>query len=94
MNIKQFAKAGKISSSVRCTKRCNAVDIGFLTIDGREDKTQLNVEHSILTRKGLDELDKLFDYMVEELEANASEIYYINIVAAADTMEELEAMGF
>ena len=63
MNIKQFAKAGKISSSVKNVKRCNAVDIGFLTIDGREDETQLDVEHSILTKKGLDELDELFAYM-------------------------------
>lgn len=91
MNIKQFAKAGKISSSVKNVKRCNAVDIGFLTIDGREDETQLDVEHSILTKKGLDEL---FAYMAEELEADESGIYYINIVAAADTMEGLEAMGF
>ena len=32
--------------------------------------------------------------MAEELEADESGIYYINIVAAADTMEKLEAMGF
>ena len=67
MTIKQYAKTGRISSSVDRTKRCNCVNVGFITIDGREDETQFNTEHSILTRSGLNELDELFSSMVDDL---------------------------
>lgn len=94
MDVRTFIKSGKMETSVPCIKQCSCVNIGYYTKSGREDETQLDVSQNLLGRAGVEELHSLFEYMSKELDANVSRISYIDIVASADTMEELRAMGY
>lgn len=75
-------------------KRCSAIDIDFLTNDGKEDEVQLNVTKNILTRAGKEELEELFDSLTKEFNTKSNRILLCTVVASADTEEELEKMGY
>lgn len=75
-------------------KRCSAIDIDFLTNDGKEDEVQLNVTENILTRAGKEELEELFDSLTKEFNTKSNRILSCTVVASADTEEELEKMGY
>lgn len=66
MTIKQIWKK-QLQVEVEKVKRCSAVNVDFLTLDGVEDEVQLNVDNHILTQKGRDELAELFKSLAKEL---------------------------
>lgn len=94
MNIKQFIKCGRVETLVEPIKDHSCVNIGYYARNGREEETQLNIEQHILTKRGTEELYKLFASIKDELNADPSRIRYISVIASADTAEELEEMGF
>lgn len=83
-----------LQTEVSEIKRCSAIDIDFLTNDGEEDETQLNVTKNILTRAGREELEELFASLTKEFNTKSNRILSCTVVASADTEEELEKMGY
>ena len=75
-------------------KKVSAINIGYINNDGKEEETQLDVHHNILTEEGISELEELFESLAEEFETARDKVDYIMIVASANTDEELEDMGF
>ena len=51
MTIKQIWKK-QLQVEVEIVKRCSAINVDFLTLDGVEDEVQLNVDNHILTKSG------------------------------------------
>ena len=94
MTIKQLIKQGKLVSEVDTISFCSAINVGFLTLDGREDEVQLDVENHISTRAGAEELSELFKSLTKELNTKVSNVIYCTIVGSALTMEELQKMEF
>ena len=94
MTIRQILRKGHLQTNVNEIKRCSAIDIDFLTNDGEEDETQLNVTKNILTRAGREELEELFGSITKELNTRSNRILSCTVVASADTEEELEEMGY
>lgn len=66
MTIRQILRKGQLQTNVDEIKRCSAIDIDFLTNDGEEDETQLNVTTHILTKAGADEFADLFHSLAKE----------------------------
>lgn len=83
-----------LQTEVSEIKRCSAIDIYFLTNDGKEDGVQLNVTKNILTRAGKEELEELFASLTKEFNTKSNRILSCTVVASADTEEELEKMGY
>ena len=83
-----------LQTEVSEIKRCSAIDIDFLTNDGKEDEVQLNVTKNILTRAGKEELEELFASLTKELNTKSNRILSCTVVASAYTQEELEEMGY
>lgn len=75
---------------VHVYKPCQALDIGFVNRNGKDDETQLDVTHSIMTIDGVKELEELWESLADELDAEEDSVTYIYVVAAADTYDELE----
>ena len=94
MTIKQLIKQGKLVSEVNTLSFCSVVNVGFLTLDGREDEVQLDVENHIGTRAGTEELSELFKSLTKELNTKVSNVIYCTIVGSAPTMKELQKMEF
>lgn len=67
MTIKQLIKQGKLVSEVDTISFCSAINVGFLTLDGKEDEVQLDIENCIYTRAGEEELSGLFKSLAKEL---------------------------
>lgn len=94
MTIKQLIKQGKLVSEVDTIERCCSINIGFLTLDGKEDEVQLDIENLIYTKAGEEELGGLFKSLTKELNTRVSNVIYCTIVGTAPTMEKLLEMGY
>ena len=94
MTIKECIKKNGIQTEVDEIKRCSAIDIDFINKDGNEDETQINISAHALTKEGTDEIVEAFCCIAKELGAKLHSITSITVVASADTMEELEEMGY
>ena len=94
MTIRQILRKGQLQTNVDEIKRFSAIDIDFLTNDGEEDATQLNVEHHILTKAGTDELADLFHSLIKEFHTKDNKVLSCTVVATADTRDELIKMGY
>jgi hypothetical protein len=73
-------------------KQYSVVNVGFTTTDGREDETQLDVASDLLTPGGLKELLDLFTSLCAELFTAPDRIEYVNVIATADSQEEIEEL--
>lgn len=89
MNIKHFAKTRGIISQVAEIKRYSTVEIWFCTKSGQLDQTQIDIDYSLLSNEGIDRLEKLFNSLAVELNAETTGIRLIEVLASADTMDEL-----
>ena len=94
MTIKQLIKQGKLVSEVNTLSFCSVVNVGFLTLDGREDEVQLDIENHIGTRAGAEELSELFKSLTKELNTKVPNVIYCTIVGSAPTMEKLLEQDF
>ena len=94
MTIREIFKNGKLQKEVDRILRFSSINIGFLTNDGQEDETQLDVEHNILAKAGLNELEALFNSMTEEFNTRKDRVLYCVVVASAASHAELEFMGY
>lgn len=93
MTIKQVWKK-QLQVEVEKVKRCSAVNVDFLTLDGGEDEVQLNVDNHILTQKGRDELAELFKSLAKELNTKEDRVLSCTVVGTAETHDKLIEMGF
>ena len=93
MTIKQIWKK-QLQVEVEIVKRCSAINVDFLTLDGVEDEVQLNVDNHILTQKGRDELDDLFESLAKELNTKTDRVLSCTVVGTAETHDKLIKMGF
>lgn len=93
MTIKQIWKK-QLQVEVEKVKRCSAVNVDFLTLDGVEDEVQLNVDNHILTQKGRDELAELFKSLAKELNTKEDRVLSCTVVGTAETHDKLIEMGF
>lgn len=94
MTIKQLIKQGKLVSEVNTLSFCSVINVGFLTLDGKEDEVQLDIENHIGTRAGAEELSELFKSLTKELNTKISNVIYCTIVESAPTMEKLLEQDF
>lgn len=93
MTIKQIWKK-QLQVEVEIVKRCSAINVDFLTLDGVEDEVQLNVDNHILTKSGRDELADLFESLVKELNTKTDRVLSSTVVGTAETHDKLIKMGF
>lgn len=91
--IKQLISAGKFTSSAEKLFKFSCVNIGFVNTAGKDDETQLIIEHPINSEKGIEELSALFCSLCKELETSESSVTYIHVVASAPTRQKLENFG-
>ena len=89
MKIADIIKEGKLVSEVNKIKRYSAINISFINKEGKEDETQLDVCHSILTRAGRDELADLWTSMASEFNASVNSVTALTVVASANSYESL-----
>lgn len=94
MKIREIIKANKLCSEVNRIKKCSCITVNFINNEGKYDETQLTITHNPLTKAGTIELESLFDSLCKELNAKPDSITVLTIVASADTMEQLENMGY
>ena len=94
MTIKEICRSGKLVAEVLPVKNYSAVDIRFLTTDGREDETQLDLSQSPLTRAGEAELSELWESLCKEFNAKKDSVTSVVIVATADSKSQLIHEGF
>lgn len=94
MNIKEIFKENKVVSEVSKIERCSCVNVQFLTSKKREDETELTVEHNILTKGGIEELNELFCSLVKELDTTPDSVTGITVVASANSKVALEHAGY
>ena len=85
MTIKQIWKK-QLQVEVEIVKRCSAINVDFLTLDGVEDEVQLNVDNHILTKSGRDEL--------ADLNTKTDRVLSCTVVGTAETHDKLIKMGF
>lgn len=73
------------------------VNVGFVNNFNEQDETQL-VTKDISTKAGKEELQELLCSLSEEMDTdfgpNFKNVLYLDVVARASSMEELEAMGY
>lgn len=73
------------------------VNVGFVNKFNEQDETQL-VTKDISTKAGKEEMQELLSSLAEEMDAdfgpNFKNVLYLEVVARASSMEELEAMGY
>lgn len=93
MTLKELFKQGKLQLDISEVKQFSAVNIGFVH-DGKEDETQLDVTHNILTKYGQDELVELFEWFAKECKIPKNSVTYCVVVATANTYKELIEMGY
>lgn len=91
--IEQLISAGKFTSSVEKILKYSCVNIGFVNNEGKDDETQLIIEHPINSAKGIEELSALFRSLCKELETSESAVAYIHVVASASTRQKIENFG-
>ena len=89
MKIADIIKEGKLVSEVNKIKRYSAININFINKKGKEDETQLDVSHNILTRAGRDELADLWTSMAAEFNASVNSVTALTVVASANSYESL-----
>lgn len=94
MTISEIITKGRVVSEVSMVRKVSCVNVGFLNLDRVKDETQLTVEKQILTKAGTQELEDLFNSLATELNTTKNDVTYITIVASANSVEELEAMGY
>ena len=94
MTIKEIIKNNNLQTEVDEVKKYSAIDIGYVTKDGIHCETQLDVSHHILTKAGIDELEELFESLVDELVTTRNSVTSCTVVASAETYEKLQEMGF
>ena len=94
VNIKKIFKKNKVVSEVSKIEQCSCVNVQFLTSKKRKDETELTVEHNILTKAGIEELNELFCSLVKELDTTPDSVTGITIVASANSKAALEHMGY
>lgn len=94
MTIREILRTGQLQTNVDKIQQYSAINIGFLINDGKEDETQLDVSHNILTKAGLDELEALFNSMTDEFNTRKDKVLYCVVVASASSYAELELMGY
>ena len=94
VNIKKIFKENKVVSEVSKIEQCSCVNVQFLTSKKRKDETELTVEHNILTKGGIEELNELFCSLVKELDTTPDSVTGITIVASANSKAALEHMGY
>lgn len=94
LTIKQLIKQGKLVSEVDTLSFCSVINVGFLTLDGKEDEVQLDIEKHIYTKAGAEELSELFKSLTKELNTKVSNVIYCTIVGSASTMEKLLEQDF
>lgn len=94
MTIRQIYSKKILQIEVDQIYRYSAVDIEFITNDGKEDVTQLNVEYYISTKKGIVELADLFESLTKEFNTKRNAVISCTVVGSARTYDELLAMGF
>lgn len=73
------------------------VNVGFVNKFNEQDETQL-VTKDISTKAGKEEMQELLSSLAEEMDAdfgpNFKNVLYLEIVARASSMENLEAIGY
>lgn len=94
MKIREIIKANKLCSEVNRIKKCSCITVNFISNEGKDDETQLTITNNPLTKAGTIELETLFGSLCKELNAEQDSITALTIAASADTMEQLENMGY
>mgnify|MGYP004493648795 FL=1 len=73
------------------------VNVGFVNKFNEQAETQL-VTKDISTKAGKEEMQELLSSLSEEMDTdfgpNFKNVLYLDVVAMASSMEELEAMGY
>lgn len=92
MTIKEIIENNNLQTEVFEVKRYSVIDIGYITKDGEECETQLDISHHILTKVGMEELEKLFASLAKELNTTRSSVTSCTVVASAETYEKLQKM--
>lgn len=73
------------------------VNVGFINKFNKQDETQL-VTEDVDAKIGKEEMQELLSSLSEEMNAdfglNFKNVLYLEVVARASSMEELEAMGY
>lgn len=73
------------------------VNVGFINKFNEQDETQL-VTEDVDAKIGKEEMQELLSSLSEEMNAdfglNFKNVLYLEVVARASSMEELEAMGY
>lgn len=85
--INNIIKNGKLVSEAGLVKKYSSVVVGFITKDGKEDETELDVKHHLLTKEGTDELSDLFYSLTKELNTTKSSVTYLTVVSTSDYEE-------
>lgn len=94
MTIREICRSGKLVAEVLPVKNFSAVNIRFMTTDGYEDETQLDLSQSPLTRGGEAELSELWESLCGEFNAKKDSVTGVVIVATADSKSQLIHAGF
>ena len=89
MTILQIIKGNLLQTEVDEIKRYSSIDIDYVTKDGVECETQLDVDHHVLTKAGMKELDELFGSLAKELNTTKNSVISCTVVASAETYEKL-----
>lgn len=71
----------------------SVTNIGYKDIYGHEQETQVYAG-KLDTKEGKQELVDLFESLCPEFKTTCDLVTYVDILATADTMEELEEMGY
>lgn len=82
MTIWQIINSGKMEVCVPEIRKHSCVNVGFITKDGQEDETQLNIHSELNKNKGITELSKLFTSLCKELNTTRNSVIYIRVVAS------------
>lgn len=73
------------------------VNVGFINKFNKQDETQL-VTEDVDAKIGKEEMQELLSSLSKEMNAdfglNFKNVLYLEVVARASSMEELEAMGY
>lgn len=88
MNIKECIKKNGLQVEVDSLKRCQTVDIGFITPNGIEDETEFDVSF-VYTKAGEKELSQLFSTFCKESGFSSNTVFAVTVVKSADSFEAL-----
>lgn len=94
MIIKQLIENDIVGIYVPKVKKYCCVNVGFLTTSFQEDEVQLNIEHNIRSKEGINELSELFVSLCKELNTTSDSVIYIDVIGTADTKKQLLSRNY